>query len=201
VVQPIGHVAAAAAVFAGTNVDDIIVLTVLFLSSHATGKPRPRQIWIGQYAGMAALVAVSASAALGFAFVPAPWVGLLGLVPIGLGVRGLFRALRRRSTEASIPVATGAGSVFAVTLANGSDNISVYAPMFRMSNATANSITVAVFAVLVSVWCLAGSWLGSHPRVIAVIERFGHFIVPLVFIVIGTVIVLEGGIIERLAGA
>ena len=31
---------AAAAIFAGTNVDDLIVLTVLFLAGRATGRPR-----------------------------------------------------------------------------------------------------------------------------------------------------------------
>jgi cadmium resistance protein CadD (predicted permease) len=40
-------VAAAVGVFVGTDIDDIIVLTVLFLSARATGKPRPWQIWAG----------------------------------------------------------------------------------------------------------------------------------------------------------
>ena len=55
-------VPAAVGVFAGTNIDDIIVLTVLFLSARAIGKPRPWQIWAGQYAGIGVLVIVSATA-------------------------------------------------------------------------------------------------------------------------------------------
>jgi cadmium resistance protein CadD (predicted permease) len=46
----------AAGVFAGTNVDDLLVLTVLFLSAHTTGRPRPWHVWVGQYAGIAVLV-------------------------------------------------------------------------------------------------------------------------------------------------
>jgi cadmium resistance protein CadD (predicted permease) len=86
-----------------------------------------------------------------------------------------------------------------VTIANGADNISVYTPMFRTIGVADSLISVAVFAVLIAVWCLAGSWLGSHKKVIAVVERLGHWIVPGVFILIGAVIVLESGVIGHLA--
>ncbi|MEU8248855.1 cadmium resistance transporter [Nonomuraea sp. NPDC048916] len=88
--------ATAAGVFAGTNVDDLIVLTVLSLSSRAHGVPRPWRIWAGQYAGIGALVAVSAVAALGLSIVPDQWAGLLGLIPFALGLRGLVTAVRSR---------------------------------------------------------------------------------------------------------
>jgi cadmium resistance protein CadD (predicted permease) len=55
----LGTIGAAVGVFAGTNVDDLIILTVLFLSARASGEPRPWQIWTGQYAGVGVLVAVS----------------------------------------------------------------------------------------------------------------------------------------------
>ncbi|GII34811.1 cadmium resistance transporter [Planotetraspora mira] len=185
------------AVFAGTNVDDIIILTVLFLSSRASGRPRPWQIVGGQYAGIAALVAVSAIAALGLTIVPDRWVGLLGLVPFGLGLWGMIKSIRTidAGVDPSPTVATGLLSVAGVTIANGADNISVYTPMFRTIGVTAGLVTVTVFTVLVAVWCAAGSWLGSHGRVIAVVERFGHWLVPAVFMVIGAVIVVESGLI------
>lgn len=192
--EPLGIVGAAAAVFAGTNVDDLIVLTVLFLSARANGKPKPWHIWIGQYTGIAVLVAVSAAAALGLTIVPDRWVGLLGLVPIALGVRGLISAIRSRSSSSdgdSPVVATGPWSVAAVTIANGADNISVYTPMLRTIGPTASLVTVAVFAVLVAAWCTAGSWLGSHQRVIGFVRRYGHWLVPAVFILIGAAILLE----------
>lgn len=68
--EPAATVAAAVGLFAGTNVDDIIVLTVLFLTWRASGRPRPWQIVTGQYLGVGVLVAVSAVAALGLAVVP-----------------------------------------------------------------------------------------------------------------------------------
>ncbi|MFY1688021.1 cadmium resistance transporter [Plantactinospora sp. WMMB782] len=112
----------------GTNVDDLVVLTLFFLSARAVGKPRRWQIWLGRYAGIAVLVLVSAVAALGLTVVPDRWVGLLGLVPCALGVRGLGSAFRSRGKdEPPAPVVgTGLLSVAAVTVTNGADNISVY---------------------------------------------------------------------------
>ena len=189
---------AAVGVFAGTNVDDIIVLTVLFLAARAAGRPRPWQIWAGQYAGIAVLVAVSALAALGLALIPDQWVGLLGLVPVALGVRGLIGAIRGGGDDDS-PVAAGnAFAVAGVTIANGADNIAVYTPMFRTLGAGHGVVVVLVFAVLVAVWCAAASWLGSHRRIIDAVRRYGHWLVPLVFITIGLVILLESGVLSRL---
>ncbi|GLI02195.1 cadmium resistance transporter [Phytohabitans aurantiacus] len=196
----VGTVVTAAGVFAGTNVDDLIVLTVLFLSARAAARPRPWHIWAGQYAGIGVLVAVSAVAALGLSIVPDRWVGLLGLVPFALGVKGLVAAIRARGDDdpPAPAVATGAVSVAGITIANGADNISVYTPLFRTIGPGGSLLTVAVFAVGVALWCLAGSWLGSHRTVIAVVRRFGHWIVPGVFILIGVVIVVESGVLGRL---
>lgn len=86
-------IAAAAGLFAGTNIDDLAVLAVLFLSSRASGAPKPWQIWAGQYAGFTALVLISVAAALGLAIVPVGWAGLLGVIPFVLGARGLLKAV------------------------------------------------------------------------------------------------------------
>ena len=188
--EGVGAAAAAAAVFAGTDVDDLLVLTVLFLASRTGGRPRPWQIWAGQYLGIGVLVAVSAAAAAGLAAVPDRWVGLIGLLPLGIGVAGLVAAVRSRGDdEPPAPVvANGVLPVAGVTIANGADNLSVYTPMFRALGPAATLVTVAVFAIGTAVWCLAGAWLGSHPRVIAVLGRFGHWIVPVVFVVLGLAI-------------
>ena len=185
----LGTVAAGAVLFVGTNVDDLVVLTVLFLAARAAGRPPPWRIWAGQYAGIGVLVLVSVLGALGLAVVPDRWVGLLGLVPIALGVRGWIRA--RRGTEDEPPVAAGGIlPVAGITIANGADNIAVYTPAFRTLGVAGTAVVVAVFAVLVAVWCATAAWLGSHRRVIAGVERYGHWLVPLVFIAIGLLILV-----------
>ncbi|MFD0597608.1 cadmium resistance transporter [Catellatospora coxensis] len=63
--------------------------------------------------------------------------------------------------------------------------------MFRTIGVTDSLVTIAVFLVLVAVWCAAAAWLGAHPRVVAFIERYGHWLVPAVFIAIGLLIILD----------
>jgi cadmium resistance transport/sequestration family protein len=188
ILRIVGNILAAAGIFVGTDVDDLIVLTVLFLSARAARRPA-WPIWAGQYLGIAALVAVSVLAALGLTLIPDRWVPLLGLVPLALGVRGLIAAVRNGGGEDESPLsAQGVLPVAGITIANGADNIAVYTPVFRTMGVADTVELLVVFAVLIAVWCAAASWLGSHRRVIAVVERYGHWLVPLVFIGIGLVI-------------
>ena len=80
----LGTAAAAAVVFAATDIDDIVILTLFFVAARTTGRPRPWQIVAGQYLGIGALALASAVVAAGLLVVPDPWTGLLGLLPIAL---------------------------------------------------------------------------------------------------------------------
>ena len=91
-------IGSAIGLFAATNIDDIVVLTVLFLAS-SRGKPRPWQIVAGQYLGFITLVVISVIAALGLTIVPDEWVGFLGLIPLGIGIWTLVRGLRRNGDD------------------------------------------------------------------------------------------------------
>jgi cadmium resistance transport/sequestration family protein len=183
--------------FVATNVDDLVVLAVLF-SSVGRGGPSVRQIVVGQYLGIGALVVVSILVAVGLTAVPDRWIGLLGLVPISLGVRGLMRA--RRPTEDGgnrSPVAgvTGLLGVVALTVADGGDNVSVYVPLFRQAGAYDTSVWVVVFAVLVGVWCLGAHWLAHRGPWVATVERVGRWLIPTVYVLIGIRIIVASGLL------
>ncbi|TNB75689.1 cadmium transporter [Arthrobacter sp. BB-1] len=195
----LGIIAAAAAMFAATNIDDIVVLTVLFLAS-SKGRPRPWEIVGGQYLGFITLVGISVLAALGLTLVPDEWVGWLGLLPLGIGIFGLIRFLRRRGeeeTEGAIS-AVGLLSVAGITIANGADNIAIYTPIFRTMNPQDTVITIIVFLILVAVWCALGRVVGTHPKVIETLEKIEHWLVPAVFIGLGLFILLSSGVLTRL---
>jgi cadmium resistance protein CadD (predicted permease) len=193
----VGTAVTAAGVFAGTNLDDLVVLAVLFMAGRAASGLGRRSIWVGQAAGFTVLLVVSVAAAFGLAVVPERWVGLLGLVPLVIGIRGLLGAVRAERTGEQVPVvpATGLMSVMALTIVDGSDNLSVYPPVFRTIGTGAALVTIMVFAAGVVVWCLLGSWLGSHHKAVEIIGRWGQWIIPAVFAVIGVVIVLGSGVL------
>ncbi len=181
-----GSIAATAVVmFAGTNIDDALVLTALNVAAHSTGAPSHRQIWTGQYLGMAVMVAVSGLGALGLSRIPTTWVGLLGLVPTALGIRLLVKAVRGGDDQSRSPAATGLMSVLAPTVAAGGDNIAVYTPAFRIMGPAAFALTLAVFALGTAVWCSACYLLTSRPRSIRLLRSAGTWLVPTVFIGLG----------------
>lgn len=193
-------IGSAIGLFAATNIDDIVVLTVLFLAS-SRGKPRPWQIVAGQYLGFITLVVISVIAALGLTIVPDEWVGFLGLIPLGIGIWTLIRGLRRNGDDDdddSKITAVGLWGVAGITIANGADNISLYTPIFRTSSPGDVAVMIVVFLILVAVWCAAGRLIGTHKAVTETLERVEHWLVPVVFIGLGLFILIESGVIVRL---
>lgn len=178
--------------FATTNIDDIFVLISFF----ADPKFRGRQVAIGQYLGIVALVAVSVLASL-ISLVLAPaYVGLLGLLPILIGLKKLYDLTTGSDEEEDVKSAGDMGNVAAVaavTVANGGDNIGIYTPVFATSSALEISIIVIVFMVMVAVWLAIAHWMVFHPAIGAPIRRYGHKIVPFVLIAIGVVVLYEAG--------
>ena len=185
----------AAVLFAATNVDDVVVLTVLSISSRATGRPRPWHIWAGQYAGFAVLIGLSLAAAVGLALVPLHWLWLLGLVPLGLGLAKLAAAIRthRAGQQASPAAARGLTGVIGLTIANGGDNLSAYIPVFRTSTAAEIAVIIPVFLAGVGLCCLASIRFAGHRAVIQAMQRWGQWIVPVVYILIGFYIFYKTG--------
>lgn len=195
-------IAEAAGLFAGTNIDDILVLTALFLSS-AAGSPRPWQIVLGQYLGFSALIGLSVVAALGLTIIPDEWVGLLGAVPLAIGLLGLVRALHRKDDGERTSAFAGIGlaGISGITISNGVDNIAVYTPVFRTMAPPETVVTILVFLVLVAAWCVLGRLIGTHERVTESLKRVEHWLVPSVFIGLGLLILLSSGSLARLIGS
>lgn len=183
-----------AVTFAATNIDDIFVLMLFY--SQANKDIHPRHIVAGQYLGFSALVAISLLGFLGGLIVPHEWIGLLGFLPIAIGVR---HWLNRNKTEENIEARGGSGSglfsaifsVAAVTFANGGDNIGIYTPLFATSDPLSLGITLAVFYVLLGVWCVGAYYLARRPLIAGALTRYGHVIVPFVLIGLGVYILIE----------
>jgi cadmium resistance protein CadD (predicted permease) len=191
-------VALAAVVFATTNVDDLFVLVGFFAA-----RLRRRQIVSGQLLGIAALVAVSLAAALIAFVIPPAYVGLLGLAPLGIGLKKAWELSSRdgNNNDDARPAGRGYGNVLtvaAVTIANGGDNIGVYTPLFAAQAGWEMLVTVGVFAVMTVAWCGAAEWLVQHPRLGKPIRRYGRLLQPLVLIALGVWILYESGSVDLL---
>ena len=177
--------------FASTNVDDIFVLLGFF----ADPAFRARHVVLGQYLGIGTLVAVSLVCSLIALVIPPGYIGLLGLLPIGIGAKKLWEAWRGgEDSEEERHPAPGAHKIFAVaavTIANGGDNIGVYVPMLATRSLNETLVLLAVFAVMTALWCFVAHFLVNHRALGAPIRRYGHLVLPWVLIAIGIGILLE----------
>jgi cadmium resistance protein CadD (predicted permease) len=174
----LGVLSASIATFAATNIDDAFLLTLFFARRIPT-----RRIVAGQYLGFAAIVIVSLIGVWAAFAIPHRWIHFLGVLPIAIGVKRLLEA-RRTTSNATRVNAEGVISIALVTLSSGADNISVYVPFFVIGRANLLLILIA-YAALVALWCFVCKWLGKHPRVLHLSDRWGHWAVPIVFIGIG----------------
>jgi cadmium resistance protein CadD (predicted permease) len=167
-----------------------------------TPTERSHRIAAGQVVGFVVLVGASlAAAAVLFEF-SARVVGLLGVVPLAIGLRGLI-ALRhqgvpgkrvgRRPAPADRAVGRSLTAAALVTIAMGGDNLAVYIPLFRVGGATRLGVIAVVFAlgeVAVTAVVLAG---GRHSRARAVMDRFGAVGVPVLLCGVGVLVLLTAG--------
>ena len=191
--------------FATTNIDDILLLAAFF----ADRTLRPQAVIVGQFAGIGVLTATSATAALLAVAIPDGWIGLLGLAPLGLGLRGLPALWRSRGSDPeeterfSTAEAHAQGAMHSqwiavamVTLANGGDNLGVYIPLFSRE-LTWVPVYAMVFAVMTGLWCAAGYWLVHHPLLGARVRQYGHVALPFVLIGLGLHILSEARVLLR----
>jgi cadmium resistance protein CadD (predicted permease) len=73
--------AIAIAAFASTNIDDLLLLSSLFVDAEF----QTLSVIVGQFLGMSLLVLISILAALFTITIPREWIGLLGFAPLFLG--------------------------------------------------------------------------------------------------------------------
>jgi cadmium resistance protein CadD (predicted permease) len=179
--------ATAVALFAGTNVDDLVVLALLNAAALTASRPRRWEIWVGQYLGFAVLVGLALAAGRGLSLLPARWLWLLALIPITAGAVTLVRVIAavRRGERPAPPSAGGLLGVAALTLVDGADNLAGYTPVFATAGGAQIVVMLVVFAAGVAVWCLAGSLLVRRERITGVLARHGHWILPIALILIG----------------
>ena len=166
--------------FVSSNIDDIIILTVLF--AQAVGKKDRVNILIGQYVGIFTLLFVSfviATFLVKATNMPLNW---LFIVPMLLGINKLIE--KKNNEDFSQPTI----SIFQVvilTIASGADNIGIYIPMIIKQSLNETVIFLIVFALMVPIWWFVGKKIGSLETIKKMIKKNEKLVVTLIYFVIG----------------
>ncbi|BAY61750.1 cadmium resistance transporter [Calothrix brevissima NIES-22] len=196
--------------FAATNIDDIFILLLFF--TQIDNNFRRRHIIIGQYLGFLAIIIASLPGFFGGLVIKREWIGLLGILPILIGIKQLiFREQENSEVQTVSDNFTQASpsnfilafiwtilhpqtyKVAAVTIANGGDNISIYIPLFAGQNLNSLGVILIIFFIMVGVWCAIAYYLSLHPAIASILSRYGHHLVPFILIGLGLLIMYERG--------
>lgn len=191
----LGLVAIGVGAFAATNIDDIFVLMIFFSSLTFP----VRHVVIGQYLGISLLIVISALGSLIALVVPIYIIGLMGIIPIVIGIKNLAEIKKKDDSYSRQVVQNKKNksylsflAVAGVTFSNGGDNVGVYIPLFSKYN-TLSQITAltAVFITMTAVWCIVAYYFVNHPLVASRIRYTGNVILPFVLIGLGIYILIE----------
>ncbi|MFS1026920.1 CadD family cadmium resistance transporter [Enterococcus casseliflavus] len=196
----------AIAVYISTSIDYLFILLIIFSQSHT--QKGIRHIFWGQYLGTGILVAVSLFAAYVLNFIPQDWIiGLLGLIPIYLGIRVAVIGEEEEEEEEEVVEkleSRGTSRLFwtvaLITIASGGDNLGIYIPYFTSLAFSEILIALVVFVISIAILCFISYKLAKISFVSETLEKYERIIIPIVFIGLGIFILVENGTIQTLLG-
>ncbi|BAY66108.1 cadmium resistance transporter [Calothrix sp. FACHB-1219] len=199
-----------------TTFDDNIYLTAFF--GKVNHVFRPKHIIIGEFIGFTVLVAASLPGFFGGLVLPEAWVGLLGILPITIGISNLMSREDNGETVQDVSLNFGhpvkpqrrkksllatirdpqTYRVSAVTIANGGNNIGIYVPLFASTNLPSLGVILCVCYLTVGLWCFLSYNLTRNPLMAPVLTRYGRKIFPFILIWLGISIMSKSGTFQLL---
>ncbi|MBP5971860.1 cadmium resistance transporter [Brasilonema sp. CT11] len=194
-----------------TTFDDNIYLTAFF--GKVNHVFRPKHVIIGEFVGFTALVLASLPGFFGGLLLPEAWIGLLGILPIVIGISNLMsrdddgeiiqdvsvnlpHAVKSRRQKKSLFATLRDPQTYrvsAVTIANGGNNIGIYVPLFATTNLPSLGVILCVCYLTVGVWCVLSYNLTRNPLMAPLLARYGRKIFPFVLIWLGFSIMMKSG--------
>ncbi|MCE5032548.1 CadD family cadmium resistance transporter [Staphylococcus epidermidis] len=195
----------AAILYIATALDLLVILLMFF--ARAKTRKEYRDIYIGQYVGSVALIVISLFFAFVLNYVPEKWIlGLLGLIPIYLGIKvaiygdsdGEERAKKELNEKGLSKLV---GTIAIVTIAScGADNIGLFVPYFVTLSVINLLITLFVFLILIFFLVFTAQKLANISGVGEIVEKFGRWIMAVIYIALGSFIIIENDTIQTILG-
>lgn len=208
-----------------TTFDDTLYLTGFF--GEVDRSFRPRHVVVGELLGFTVLLAISLIGyALGLALSKS-LVGLLGILPILIGINNLWELLREqgkpdpdqeggktsfRKTQSRISPGFPSRrltlwellrdrqtyDVALVSISNGSNNLSIYIPLFASLSLAKILVVVPVLYGFIIIWLSLAYALTRLPGISLVLNRYARIFFPFILIWLGFRILSDSGTLTLL---
>lgn len=188
--------------YLATSIDEIPVIFMLYTKSSNRGKGRT--ITLSYFIGTFILIALGLLGAFGLGQLPKPWmIGLVGLVPLALGIKILIKGEeeeqeKEKALNAAKKRKTLLMQVLAITIGLGADDLGVYVPLFTTLSGYEIALMILVFILGTAALCLVSYKLTMIEKLTESIETYECYIIGGVFVLIGFFVMNECGTIKTI---
>jgi len=176
-----------AGAFIGTNLDNLLLLATMYSRYY-------RHPWIvtaGYFVGMNLIAAITIAIGEIGEFIPLAYLGLLGVIPMMMGVIALWRIFRDSQTEEVDSAFAGNSrlaiffALIAIQLSNGTDTILTFSALYADSSNPSDYIVAPTFFIMVCIFSWVAYYSVKHPRLSHFLVRYGKYVTPLILILVG----------------
>ena len=183
-------IAVTAGAFIGTNLDNLILLVALY----SRFPKRTRTVATGYVGGMLLIGGISIAVGEGGDIIPLESLGMLGVVPIALGIIALFQLFQSRQNGETGKLASEVSnkavffSVLTTQLSNGADSIITFSIFLAESTDATDYLIALTFLGMTGVFAWLAYYLLKHRKLSDVVDRYGHYVTPFILILVGVYI-------------
>ena len=182
---------------------DLLIILMLFFAKRKS-REDIINIYLGQFLGSVSLILLSLLFAFVLHYIPSKEIlGLLGLIPIFLGLKVLFlgdsdgeaiakEGLRKDNKNLIFLVAM-------ITFAScGADNIGIFVPYFITLNLADLIVALLTFLVMIYLLVFSAQKLAQLPSVGETLEKYSRWFIAVVYLGLGIYILIENNSFDML---
>jgi cadmium resistance protein CadD (predicted permease) len=186
-------VAVAASAFIGTNLDNLVLLMALY----SRYDQKSGIVTAGYFAGMLLIGAVCLLIGEAGEFFPLAYLGMLGVIPIFIGVVALIKLFLGKNTNQAHDTSVKHShmaifmAVLMTQLGNGADSIITFSVLYADSTDSSDYLIVTTFIGMICLFAWLAYYSLKHRRLSEILVKYGHFVTPFILILVGVYIILN----------
>lgn len=176
-----------AGAFIGTNLDNLLLLVAMY----ARYARQAGTVTAGYVFGMILICLIALLLGETGDYIPLDWLGLLGFVPMTMGILALWKLFRKHGGETSGALVENHSrrtifSILATTqLSNGADTIITFTILFAESGDPADYVLVPTFLAMIGVFSGLAYYSVKQAKLGRVLRRYGKYVTPVILILVG----------------
>ena len=180
-------IAVTAGAFIGTNLDNLVLLVALY----SRFEKRSSMVTAGYFAGMTLIAVACFIIGEASSFIPLDYLGLLGVIPVVMGVVGLLQLFKNTQTGETVNFvpASSARTVFTTVLvtqlSNSADSIITFSVFVVDSSKQGDYLIAPTFLAMSGIFAWLAYYSQSHPGLSRVLNRYAHYLTPFILIMVG----------------